>query len=392
MNRKQKSFIITVLWIIFLFTPAVFADGVELEVFLDGDEAYVGQDITIVVRYRSDQAMESIDAEISYDREKLEYRYGGGNIGYLSGGTGGITDIIPMGSNNRTYYFTFRGLEEGEATFSIDFSDVLSYESGSSLGTPRESLTFVIEVSEEKPPEDENGTVTPPSPVEPPDIGEDYIEWEHDGVLYFIYRDGREGSLPPNFSYETIRFDGEEITGAKHNSSKLKLIYAIPEQGGSRWYIYDDEDETIYSYREIQSEYEYILLDVEENIAEFMIETILIDGDDVDVLSGELLPEGVYLVYALDRMGAPHYYFYDEEEGTFQRAIITRGEVMEYIEIEGERDERGFPMWTIYSVGGFIAILVLSMIGIHYNAKKEPPPRRRRSGTNNQGKRGVEHE
>ena len=392
---KHKSLIIMssiILWIFIFFTSAVLAEGVDLEVFLDGEEVFEGEEVTIVIRYRSEEEMGSIDAEISYDQEALEYLYGGGNIGYLSDGHGGITDIIPMGSENRTYYLTFRAIQAGEGSLSIDFSEVLSHETGESLGRPRASLTFSIQSREEEPPEDENGTTPLPDPVAPPDLEENFLEWEYEGRAYYLYRDGSEGTLPPGFSYETIVFDGEEITGAGHDRSDLQLIYAIPEQGGSQWYIYHGEQGTLYPYREIRSEQEYILLDIDEIIKDFTLKTIEIEGHTVDVLTTENFPEGVYLVYALDRRGAPHYYFYDENQGTFQRAIFTRGEVIEYIEIEGERDERGFPMWTIYSVGALIIVLLLSMIGVHYNRKKEPPSRRRRRGINNDTERGVDHE
>lgn len=388
MRQQLKTIMITILWISLLFTPAVFAEGVELEIFPDGEEAYQGEDVTFVVRFRSDQAMESIDAEISYDHEKLEYRYGAGNAGHLSDGSGGLTDVIPMGADHRTYYLTFRALEEGEASLSIDFSEVLAYESGRSLGRPTGTLTIEIQPSEEKPPE-EKDPVIPPGPIDPPDLQEDFIEWEYEGITYYIYRDGKEGSLPYGFTFEEIPFEEERIIGGKHKDEELVLIYAIPEGGGSRWYFYDEETASVFPYKGIWTDNEYILLDILQEIGNYTEKTIMIGEEEVIVLTNDDLPEGVYLVYALDRRGTPNYYFYDSHEDSMQRALIQQSEVLDYIEIGGEPDERGFPMEPIYFIGGIIALTVIGMLAVHHGGKKQPPSRRQRRQMNNETERGV---
>ena len=388
-GKKRLTRIIIVLLACFLFAPAVYADGVELEIFLDGEEVYVGEDTTIVIRYRSDQAMGSIDAEISYDHEKIEYRFGGGNIGYLSGGSGGITDVMPMGAENRAYYFTFRALDEGEARISIDFSEVTSYETGMSLGRPKEDFTFAIQPAREKPPEDDNGTGIPPEPIEPPVLDENFIEWEYDGTVYYIYRDGREASLPDGFQYAALDFEGEEVTAGIHERGEVVILYAIPEGGRSRWFIYQEEDLKIIPLREITLDQEYRLLDIEGEIPDFYRITLEVKGFEVEGLRNDGYKEGVYLLYATDRIGTPQHYFYDEHEGTMQRATIVQNEVLSYIDIDGGTDDRGFPLWTIYTIGGITIALLVAIGLVNTGGKKKPPSRRQRRSNHNEKERGV---
>ena len=168
-------FIVTI--IIGVFPRIALGQIINLEIINEPSNIFQGEEFTITLRFSSEKdAIGALNANISYDKEYVEYLYGGGNISQFGNGIGKISDSNSSYTNVLEYSFTFQAKQSGETNLTITDSELIGLETGNLLGNPSKSITLYINKKQEKP------------PIETPNPREDPIEISEGGKYSILQR------------------------------------------------------------------------------------------------------------------------------------------------------------------------------------------------------------
>lgn len=352
--------LVLTLFLLGLFPGVAFGKSTDLKISVQPNSVKQGQTFTIKVTFTSQgERMDSLDASLSYDGDRMEYTSGGSNTVQLGHGQGTIIDY-GISSNTQTYTFQFRAKKPGKATFSVDHSEIIGQDTGQLLGNPSGSIQLTIQASSD--PGDQEDPEDPEDSEDIPDPKDDPIEVDRDGRLIYILRDYPSSELPEGFEPFSLTFKGDEVLGAQNPNSGMILLYGIDESFQYAFYIYDYTENLVpYVTLTIPGDQEYTFLPMDISPEGYQPDEILINGSLVSVLRPEDF-KGIYLVKAMNRDGEVGYYFYDEEEGTIQRAIVRDNVV------EPEEESSSFN-WIILPLAGITLILLILVIRLYSTYK-----------------------
>lgn len=231
---KVSKWVIIILSIGFFLLPTtVSAQDVQLQMDVNPEVVQEGETLTIIIEFQSERNIGTIHADLRYDDNLLEYQYGGGNVAQLQAGEGSISDSLSEEAKSRRYEFTFLAKSPGEARFSVDFSEVISFELGSYLGDPEGSLNIVIEEaleaeeSEEGEEEDREGALR--------------FTTEENFTLYSIYEriSGYEIRLGVMEEISILKYS------VAHLPDEVSLVFAGSDKKDPKLYFYDAKENSL---------------------------------------------------------------------------------------------------------------------------------------------------
>jgi|GEM_PF-2062207 len=234
---EVKKMVLIILIIGFFLLPATaLAQDVQLNVDVNPEVAREGEILTIIIEFESEQNIGTIHSDLSYDEELLEYQSGGGNVAQLRAGEGSISDSLSGEAKSRRYEFAFLAKKSGETQFSVDFSEVISFELGSFLGGPEKDLNITIEE-----PLDDEETSDDGEDDEDQEEGTLSLSTKHPFNLFSIYQQIS--------GYEIILGTMDETSILKYNAEYLpdevSLVFASTDKRDPKLYFYDARENSL---------------------------------------------------------------------------------------------------------------------------------------------------
>lgn len=319
---KQRIFACILCLLICLSMPlSAGAASAGLEISASREIAK-GDSFIIAVTFTSTgEAIGSLQASLSYDQTKLQYRSGGGTAVELSGGTGGIVDNGGEGIHSLTYELQFTALETGSASFSVNSSEVIGFVSGKTIGTP--SAAYQLSIG--------SPAASQPSqqPSQQPDL-KNPIEITLNGQTMYLLTDLSGIGIPDGFTPFSLTYQDQPVAGLKQEGTGLVLVCIMDATGKSSFYLYDDQGDFVpYLPLTITQHFAVLDLPADAGFAGYEKKTISLGGESVTALAPK--PEdGFYLLYATDlSTGNTGYYWYDSLEQTMQSLRVSAQEEQE---------------------------------------------------------------
>jgi hypothetical protein len=309
MTRNKMGLIIFSLFVLFSIGQVqnfvLAAPQTELTITTDTEEILPGNTVEVTITFTSkDEDISVVQAEIEYDADILEYRFGGNAI-ELSKGIGGIQDNLPPGMKTVSYEIRFTAIKSGKAKIAVNHSQLIGYDTGLVLGEPVASTVVTVSKPVVQPGDDidvgQPGNQTP----------DDWIETELDGGTAYVVRGLSGVALPQGFGLEYSMYGDEEIQIARDSYRDLSLIY-IRDRGFSSFYVYDHG--SIYPYISMDMEERYTILETQEKLYNCVETTLLLDDKPAQAWISDIYGEDFYIVYAINSIGNKGFYLYDAKK------------------------------------------------------------------------------
>ncbi len=303
---NKLTFYITLAAILFVPLTAWAVGPADVSAMVSRDSVAPGEVFTVTFTFRSEKAIGSLQAALTYDPALLEFQ-SGGNAVEMSGGTGGISDNGSAETKTMSYRLKFKALKAGTAKIAITESEITGYDGGRTIGTPAASAVVSIKVP-----------VTP-APTQTPAPTEGPVRISREGQTLYIQRDLAGAELPSGFEAVSSTYQGESVQIARGLIKDLDLLYIRDSSGDASFYIYDENTDDLYPYVNIDVDAAYTLLKPQGMPQGCRKTSFILDGKSIPAWTSDAFGQDFYLVYAMNGQGQRGYYLYDTVEGTLQR-------------------------------------------------------------------------
>lgn len=324
----------------FSMVSSVFAEG-SLETSVDKNSCANGESFRLTINAQADEGstlppqitVEFNANRLSFDNCSSEY----------GGGGGGLVTI-----NDTDVTIDFTTLSGGEAN--IDITAVLDEDS-----TDIQKSTVTISVDGEDTAAGTDGNTVSNTGVE-----EGTIDAGDGRVVQAVFADE---FMPVLFHKATTSYQGETVECAQFDMGDMTLLFTTDAMGNDGKFKILAMDGSLSDFRMIQgieNRFIIVLAECEGEIPAGYTKAVLEwEGQaltaymDINVASGNaeafngVMPSDFFLVYALSSEGTKGWYQYDQKEGTYQRFVMTTGDVVasgdtSNIENEGSDDKETF--------------------------------------------------
>ena len=269
---------------------AAFAASSASLSFSGETEAHAGDTFVLSVTFKASEEISALQAEFTYDDSLISF-VSDSNIIHGADGTGGITDN--PGEAEVEYSLSFRALKAGVAGIDITNAELISAVTGKKIGNPAGSVEIEItEAPVVTEPTDE--LILPqPTPTPPP-----------------------EADVPAEDTESTLMIGGKTyILTEKELPGDYQLL---GDENGDLWLWAQGEDSlTEYRTASVDSLYFFPeqpeLSDLEKTSVPFA------DGTIRELYTAETAD--VYYAWLQDATGECHWYRYDAQDNTLQKAV-----------------------------------------------------------------------
>lgn len=334
MKKMKKLLTLLLVSCVLCMNLSITSHAASAELRFNDPETSVGAEVEITATFTATYPVQSMDATLSYDTDKLKFISGSqvtDNNGTLSITGGNGSDVVSV-------TMTFQALEEG--------TTVINVTSSKGVDTDGDSIDIV------------NGTSTieigpgDPSLIKSDKPAAGTLSVDVDGVSYTLVEDFSDLVIPEGFERSELELDGGTHTVVKQTTSEIKLAYLQPEEGDADFFLYNSDDATFSPFEQVglgTGRY-LILLDDVSGVkvpADYVETTITMSGSNKTFPAWQSTSEpDYYLVYGLNSDGTEGLYTYDTVDGTYQR--------LQNSALAGEDDEE---------VGGKLTNKLLSKLG-----------------------------
>lgn len=301
-----------------------------------------GEVTTAEYTITSDEDMESVSINLSYDRDMLTYLSGsGGNNFSGNGGNGAVQLSSKPGAATASFTVNFRGKADGETTVEI-VSCVITVDGKEIDGLTGEDL------SEEEEPDD------PDEDAEDSEDGE-RASWVIDERTFYLHN---PGSLD-GFDNMSMDIQGIRSRVLKHANMDLYVIKLHSDNGSYRdHFVYNPDTGNVIPFVEMKSGPDTVyFIEPDENVyvptryvrvelgwgPKYTIPAykhVIIDG--IDEIQDDT---NRYLVYGINQDGEKAWYSFDYDKNTIQLFddVAYQGEQNYILELEtnvqGQKEE-----------------------------------------------------
>jgi hypothetical protein len=191
-----------------------------------------------------------------------------------------------------------------------------------------------------------------------------------DGKNYTVIQKADSITAPNYYTGSTVEIDGKSVPAFVSDVTKFTLVGLKDEEGNIGLFIYDNG--SYKSYKQITIEaFTFIPLEAKEELDGYdKKETINIKETTVDVYNVDEDGEFV-LIYGMNAAtGKTDWYKYDTKEGTFQRFVDSKGNVLA-AESKNEKNIY-FYLTVLFAILSCISIiLVISLIAMNSKLRKK---------------------
>lgn len=165
-----------------------------------------------------------------------------------------------------------------------------------------------------------------------------------DGAERVVTENLNPNKYPADFTETQVECKGRKYKGLKSNFSDIQMICLLNRStGAAAYYIYREEDQSVYPFIKIENGKDYIIAMPEsmsgdaQAPAGYVKAELEFEKGKAQVYRSEENP-GVCLIYAMNNEGEKNWYVYNEEEKTYQAYQEEGGdESADQGEDEGEK-------------------------------------------------------
>ncbi len=191
-----------------------------------------------------------------------------------------------------------------------------------------------------------------------------------DGKNYTVIQKADSITAPNYYTGSTVEIDGKSVPAFVSDVTKFTLVGLKDEEGNIGLFIYDNGSYKAYKQITIEA-FTFIPLEAKEELDGYdKKDTINIKETTVDVYNVDEDGEFV-LIYGMNAAtGKTGWYKYDTKEGTFQRFVDSKGNVLA-AESKNEKNIY-FYLTVLFAILSCISIiLVISLIAMNSKLRKK---------------------
>ena len=246
MMRIKTILICLVLGLIFSFSSFA-ADG---QLSFSDPSGNVGDQISLLMKIRSDTALSRADISLRYDGNALQFVSGTDTDG--GAGTLRVHGSGEQGENN-TLAFTlqFKVLSQGSSTVSVEKQEVYSADESLLNLTHVGTATVTASSGESTSQTEAESTSESATAEEKQETVNEGVKLSAKDKSITIMNPGSDVQIPEGFLESTIDIDGHQVKGWVWKAEKEHqyiIVYGMNDAGDLNFYRYDLKEKTIQRY------------------------------------------------------------------------------------------------------------------------------------------------
>ena len=315
--RKIKKIVVSFLLICMLCVGMTdVASATAAEFRFSDPQTSVGAEVEVTAKVSSAQALNTIQATLSYDKSKLRFISGDD----ATGGDGTIT-LSRNDENAGTsmeFNLTFQALDEGTTSIEVAKVDGIDKNGVALEITSGTSSVTIVEGDKSLIQEEDTSSAAEGTEVK---IGK---------TKYVVTDDFSDTIIPDGFVRDALKFEGTDHQIIKQESSGALAMYLTPKNGGDAdFYLYDSDNGNFSQLEVIEvAKGRYIIPladDGEISLPrQYQKTTLTLNGKEFDTWQDTNNAE-YYIIYAMNSDGEKTTYRYDTTDGTYQKYTPSAG-------------------------------------------------------------------